>query len=72
MADKTFIRITNKNIYDEIVELKKVNNESHNEIIEHQMTTNGKVKLNRWMATSALAILGILIGYLAEHLITGG
>lgn len=44
MNKKTFIKITNQNIYDEIINLKN-----------HVKETNGKVKLNRWIATTALA-----------------
>ena len=46
MADKTFIEITNKMIYEKIEEL-----------IGHQKVTNGKVKLNRWIATTALTLV---------------
>ena len=45
----TFIKITNKMIYDEIVELK-----------DHVKETNGKVKLNRWIATTSISI-GLLM-----------
>ena len=47
------IKITNKTIYDEIVELK-----------EHVIKTNGKVKLNKWIATTALSLTVIVIGLL--------
>ena len=46
--NKTFFRITNKHIYEKIEEL-----------IDHVKTTNGRVKLNRWIGTTALT-LGIL------------
>ncbi len=47
--NKTFVRITNKDIYDKI-----------EEVIEHQKTTNGKVKLNKWIATTALSLVTLL------------
>lgn len=47
---ETFVRITNQNIYDEIIELK-----------EHVKVTNGKVKLNKWIATTALSLVTIII-----------
>ena len=46
MADKTFVRITNKDIYLKIEEL-----------IAHQKIANGKIKLNRWIATTALTLI---------------
>ena len=56
MPDKTFIKITNRNIYDAIEAQKITNTKEHAEIIKHQQQTNGKVKLNRWMVSTALMI----------------
>lgn len=39
------MKITNKMIYDEIVETK-----------EQVLKTNGRVSVNRWMASSALGL----------------
>ena len=61
--DKTFMKITNKDIYDLINELKITNSVQHQKIIEHQIKTNGKVKTNRWIATTALSITLLLIGF---------
>ena len=47
------MRITNKMIYDEIVELKN-----------HVKETNGRVKLNKWIATTALTIVISVIFYI--------
>ena len=49
---KTFYRVTNQEIYKEILELKRLVKE-----------TNGKVKLNRWIATTSLSFSFLLIGY---------
>jgi len=65
----TFVRITNKDIYNKIEEFIKENSVQHNEIIEHQLTTNGKVKLNRWIATTGLSITFLILGWLASHLL---
>lgn len=46
----TFIKITNQNIYDKLCNIEK-----------HIIITNGKVKLNRWISTTAMAIVVILI-----------
>ena len=51
MNKDTFVKITNQNIYDEILIIK-----------EHVIRTNGKVKLNRWMAGIAITIALIGIG----------
>jgi len=53
----TFIRITNKDIYSKLEEIEK-----------HVMVTNGKVKLNKWIASTALGGLFLLAGYLLTNL----
>lgn len=45
MPSKTFLRITNKDIYDKI-----------EEVCDHVKETNGKVVLNRWIASTALGL----------------
>jgi len=57
----TFMRITNKDVYNKIEELIKSNNQSHNVIIKHLITTNGKVKINRWIASTAMALIVAMI-----------
>ena len=57
MGNKTFVKITNKDVYNKIEELIKHNDKAHQEILEHQIITNGKVKLNRWIATTALTLI---------------
>ena len=47
----TFIKITNKDIYKKLVDIEN-----------HIKITNGKVKLNRWIATTALALVFVLVG----------
>ncbi len=49
---KTFVRITNKDIWNKICDM-------HDDIIK----TNGKVRLNRWIATTALAVGLALAGW---------
>jgi len=54
MADSdTFVEITNKNIYDKLIQIEK-----------HVLKTNGKVKLNRWIATTSLGLVTLVIGYM--------
>ena len=57
MADNndTFIRITNKDIYNKLIDIES-----------HVKKTNGKVKLNRWIATTALSLVIILIGVMVN------
>ena len=47
----TFIRITNKDIYEKLCDIEF-----------HVKETNGKVKLNRWIATTALTLVIVTIG----------
>ena len=54
MTKKTFITITNRDIYDKL-----------EEVCGHVQRTNGKVKLNRWIATTALSLSITLIGIFA-------
>tara|TARA_R100001530_G_C4265529_1_gene141695 strand:- start:51 stop:230 length:180 start_codon:yes stop_codon:yes gene_type:complete len=49
MPSKCFVKITNGDIYEKLVEIER-----------HVIETNGKVKLNRWIASSALAFVTAL------------
>lgn len=70
MVDKTFIRITNRDIYNELKCIKQENIVQHGLIIKHQLKTNGKVKLNTWRSITALSItLSITIILLLKLLI---
>ena len=57
-AEKTFIRVTNQDIYKKLIDIEN-----------HQKETNGKVKLNRWIATTALSLTTIVIVTLFKCLI---
>jgi len=46
----TFVKVTNKDIYEKLERIES-----------HILVTNGKVKLNRWISTTALALIVILI-----------
>ena len=49
--NKTFITITNKDIYSKLCEIES-----------HVIKTNGKVKLNRWIASTALTLsMGLIM-----------
>ena len=79
-GDKVFIKVTNKDIYNEIKsfkitleEFKNNNDVGHHEIVKQQRMTNGKVKLSKWMATTALSLVVIAIGIIVDHIAkTGG
>ena len=61
MASKNFIKVTNQDVYQEIIDLKKKTEERHEELLSHVMKTNGKVGLNRWIATTALTLIVAVI-----------
>lgn len=65
---KTFMKITNKEVYEEIKSLREDNNKGNQEIIKHLIETNGKVKLNRWIGTTAISLVVITLGFLINHL----
>lgn len=46
----TFVKITNREIYKKLCDIE-----------EHIMLTNGKVKLNKWIATTAFSLSTIII-----------
>jgi hypothetical protein len=55
--DDTFIKVTNKDIYDGILDIKK-------EIVElkgHVQTTNGKVKLNAMQVKGLWAAILVIV-----------
>lgn len=66
--DKEFVKITNKDIYTQMQENQKANIEQHNQIIKRLDVTNGKVKLARWIASTALVIALLVLGYLIQHI----
>ena len=68
-----FVTITNKAIYDKLEALEKNNSLQHNQIIQRLDVTNGKVRLGRWIGTTALALVLLLVGLFIEHIVqTGG
>ena len=50
MKNKTFIKITNRQIYNKLECIEK-----------YVIKTNGKVATNRWIATTALSLVVLLI-----------
>jgi hypothetical protein len=57
-------KITNEDIYNEIQTLKDCIKGVH----ERQDKTNGKVKKSMWIASTALTITLILLGFLFQHM----
>ena len=57
----TFVRITNKEIYEKLESME-----------EHMIRTNGKVKLNRWIGTSALSVTFLVLGWVISTVNYGG
>jgi len=52
----TFVKITNKDIYEKLVCVEK-----------HVIKTNGKVGINRWIATTALTLVIMLAFGIIDH-----
>ena len=50
-GESTFIKVTNKDIYKKLTDVEA-----------HVKKINGKVTLNRWIATTALMLCVVLIG----------
>jgi len=66
--EKTFIKITNRDIFDRLEKIEKKNDEAHLDLLLHQLQTNGKVKLNRWIASTAIMGLFTLAGWFLTHI----
>jgi len=66
--EKTFIKITNQDIYQKLEILIAQNNEAHSKIIDKQTQTNGKLKLALYIATSTATGLLVLAGFLFQHI----
>jgi len=62
--NKIFMEITNKDIFDKINLLIDNNTKQHGEIVIHQKITNGRVTLNKWISTTALSLVVIVIGWI--------
>lgn len=67
VGESTFLRITNQDIYKLIQDNDKVNREEHSILSENQIRTNGKVKLNRWISTTAITLFVVLLGFFIRH-----
>jgi hypothetical protein len=65
---QVFVSVTNQEIYDELRRNHETNVEQHHAIIQRLDTTNGKVKLSKWIGTTALTVALIAIGYLISHI----
>jgi hypothetical protein len=71
----TFVKITNQDIFNKLLEIEnKVENHyvenmtQHNAIIKRLDYTNGKVKLSKWISTTALSLTLLLVGFLFNHI----
>jgi len=76
---KTFIKITNQDIYkiivdnnvkleDRLICMDKKNDEAHKKLEAQAIITNGKVKLNKWMVTTAITLVLVTLGFLFNHI----
>jgi len=66
--EETFVKITNKEIFDRISSMDESNQSQHRQIIERLDKTNGRVKLTYWLGTTALSIVLITLGFLLNHI----
>jgi hypothetical protein len=61
--DDIAMKITLKEVYQKLEAFECKNNIDHQTIIHNQDMTNGKVKLNRWLATTAITLSLVAIGW---------
>ena len=67
--DDTFMKITNQDIYNKIDKFEKQTNKKLEELTIQVMQTNGKVKLNKWISTTALTLALTALGWLITLLL---
>jgi len=65
---EAFIEISNQDIYDRIERYHDDNSSEHQAIISRLDITNGKVKLSKWIATTALAVTMSVLVFLLSHM----
>ena len=61
-SEKTFVNITNADIYKE----QKAQSRELQEIKQHVIKTNGKVRMAQWVASTALGLVILVIGALIK------
>ena len=66
---KTFIKITNRDIFNEIKELKELLNETITENKTDHSNIRASINLNRWMIYGAIAISTTGIGWFVLYLL---
>ena len=57
METDCFYKITNKELYEKLIEIEK-----------QVRSINGKVKLNRWIATTSLSLVCLVLGFVVATL----
>lgn len=60
----TEYKVTLKDVHDIV---KSIDNRTQ-EIEKHCIKTNGKVKLNRWISTTAITLVVVVLGMLLSHI----
>lgn len=61
--DDTFMKVTNKDIYNELKALRLEHQQYASEVTKRLDVTNGKVKLTRWIATTAMLVALAAYGF---------
>lgn len=71
-SEKEFVSISNKEVYEEMMQFRLEVREQFEEVKGHLKETNGRVKLTKWIATTALSLILIAIGFLFNHISSNG
>ena len=70
-GSRTFIKITNKDIYCKIEALEKMVREFNEHGINERQKMKGKIAMNRWIAGGGIATAGYAVCWLWAH-VSGG
>ena len=65
---KTFVKISNEQIYEEIKDLHSKIESMQIQITSRQDKTNGRVKTSHWIGSTALSLTLVAIGLMLQHI----
>jgi hypothetical protein len=67
-GNKTFVKITNQNIFDKIESIGRKLDLIYESNSKEHAQLSGKARLNFWIASTAIALFILLLGFFIKHL----
>ena len=69
MVEKTFVRITNQQVYQELCEMKAKNEQDHQRIITMISGYRSQVSQVKWALSGVTGLLLLNLGWFVSHLL---